>query len=107
MWLMMQNSIPEDFVVSTGKQITVKKFLELVCTKLDIQIKWKGKGLNEKGYWNNRCIVTVNSRYFRPNEVNSLKGNSKKIFNKLGFKPKTSLNDLIDEMIYDQINKLK
>ena len=107
MWLMMQNSIPEDFVVSTGKQINVKKFLEIVSKKLDIQIKWKGKGLNEKGYWNNRCIVTVNSRYFRPNEVNSLKGNSKKIFNKLGFKPKTSLNDLIDEMIYDQINKLK
>ena len=52
-------------------------------------------------------IVKIDKNYFRPNEVNSLRGNSKKIFNKLGFKPKTSLNDLIDEMIYDQINKLK
>jgi len=104
MWLMMQNSIPEDFVVSTGKQITVKKFLEIVCTKLDIKIKWKGSGFNEKGYWNNKCIVSVNSRYFRPNEVNSLKGNSNKIFNKLGFKPKITLDDLIEEMIQDQIN---
>ena len=104
MWLMMQNSIPEDFVVSTGKQITVKKFLEIVCAKLDIKIKWKGSGFNEKGYWNNKCIVSVNSRYFRPNEVNSLKGNSNKIFNKLGFKPKITLDDLIEDMIQDQIN---
>ena len=78
MWKMMQKKVPKDYVISTGKQYSVKYFLNLVAKELKIKIKWKGKGLNECGYLNNKKIVLIDKNYFRPTEVESLLGNSKR-----------------------------
>jgi len=78
MWKMMQKKVPKDYVISTGKQYSVKYFLNLVAKELKLKIKWKGKGLKECGYLNNKKIVLIDKNYFRPTEVESLLGNSKR-----------------------------
>ena len=99
MWLILQQKKPNDFVIATGKQYTVKKFIELVCLKLNIDINWKGKGLSETGYWNNKPIIKIDPKYFRPTEVDSLLGSSKKAKKILKWKPKYNIKMLIEEMI--------
>ena len=99
MWLILQQKKPNDFVIATGKQYTVKKFIELVCLKLKIDINWKGKGLSETGYWNNKPIIKIDPKYFRPTEVDSLLGSSKKAKKILKWKPKYNIKMLIEEMI--------
>ena len=100
MWKILNHKKPDDFVVATNKQITVKKFINLVCKKLNIKISWKGKGLNEKAYdQKNNCIIQVDKKYFRPLEVENLKGNYSKAKKILNWKPKRNLTQLIEEMI--------
>ena len=99
MWLMLQQKKPDDYVIASGKQYSVKKFIELVCEKLKIDITWKGKGLNEIGYWDNKPIIKIDPKYFRPTEVDSLLGSSKKAKKNLKWKPKYNVNSLIKEMI--------
>ena len=99
MWKMLQQKKPDDYVISTGKQYTVKKFVEIVAKKLDMKICWTGKGFNEKCVWNKRVIIKIDKKYFRPTEVESLKGNFKKARGVLGWKPKNDINSLIDDMI--------
>ncbi len=99
MWKMLQQNKPKDYVVATGTQYTVKDFINLATKKLNMPIIWKGKKLKEKAYYNNKPIIEIDSRYFRPSEVDSLKGNSKKIKKDLNWKPKYNIHTLIEDMI--------
>ena len=99
MWKMLQRKKPDDFVIATGQQYSVKQFINFTAKELGILIQWKGRGVNEKGYWNNKCIIEIDKQYFRPTEVNSLKGDSSKARRILGWKPNTSIKSLIKEMI--------
>ena len=105
MWLMLQQKKPDDYVVATGKQISVKKFIELVCKELQIQIKWKGKGLNEIGYWKKKPIIKIDPKYFRPTEVDSLLGSSKKAKRILKWTPQYNIQKLVKEMIDYELSK--
>ena len=107
-WLMLQQDKPDDFIIATGRTETVRKFIELSATKIgwnnrenSIGIIWEGKGLNEIGRRadTKEIVVRIDKRYFRPTEVDQLLGDPTKAFNKLGWKPKTTLEDLIEEMI--------
>ena len=99
MWKMLQRKKPDDFVIATGQQYSVKEFINFTAKELGILIQWKGRGVNEKGYWKNKCIIEIDKQYFRPTEVNSLKGDSSKARRILGWKPNTSIKSLIKEMI--------
>jgi GDPmannose 4,6-dehydratase len=99
MWKMLQKKKPDDYVIATGQQYSVKQFINLTAKELGMLIEWKGRGINEKGYWNKRCIIEIDKKYFRPTEVNSLKGNSEKARRILGWKPKTGIKSLIKEMV--------
>ena len=98
-WKMLQRKKPDDYVIATGQQYSVKEFINFTAKELGILIKWKGLGINEKGYWNNKCIIEIDKKYFRPTEVNSLKGDSSKARRILGWKPNTNIKSLIKEMI--------
>ena len=107
MWKMLQRKIPSDYVISTGKQYTVKQFVNFVLKELSIKYKWKGKGINERCYdSNNNCIVACDKEYFRPLEVDTLLGNSKKARIELKWKPKTSIKILVKEMVNFDLKKL-
>jgi GDPmannose 4,6-dehydratase len=99
MWKMLQMKKPDDYVIATGQQHSVKEFINFTAKELGILIQWKGRGVNEKGYWNNKCIIEIDKEYLRPTEVNSLKGDSSKARRILGWKPNTSIKSLIKEMI--------
>ena len=99
MWKMLQKKTPSDYVIATGKQYSVKEFINLTAIELKIKILWKGRGMNEKGYWNNKAIIEIDKNYFRPTEVNSLKGNSSKAKKELNWMPKVGVKELIKEMI--------
>ena len=107
MWSMLQQKKPEDFVIATGKQTTVKNFVNLVAKQLEIKILWKGKGINEKAVdKNGKIIVACDKAYYRPLEVNTLLGNSEKARKKLKWNPKINLNELIAEMIEHEMNNI-
>ena len=107
MWKMLQHKVPGDYVVCTGKQYTIKKFINVVAKKLKINIKWKGKGINEKAYDNNgNCIIECHQRYFRPAEVDTLQGDYSKAKKILKWKPKKNLEDLINDMISYELKQL-
>ncbi len=100
MWKMLQQKKPEDFVIATGKQYTVKQFINLVCKQLEIKIKWKGKGLKEIAYDDKgQVIIKIDKSYFRPTEVDSLLGDASKARRTLNWKPKINIRDLIKDMI--------
>ena len=108
MWKILQNKSPEDFVISTGKQYSIKQFINLVAKKLNMKISWKGKGIKEKAYnINNDCIIECSKKYFRPAEVDTLIGDSSKARKKLNWKPKSSLKSLIIDMISSEMQKYK
>jgi GDPmannose 4,6-dehydratase len=99
-WLILQQDKPEDFVIATGEQHSVREFVELVCRELDMTITWKGSGVDEKGYdGEGNCFVAVDPRYFRPTEVETLLGDPTKANRKLGWKPKISFQELVAEMV--------
>lgn len=99
-WLMLQQEAPEDFVVATGVQYTVRQFIDFAAKAIDIHITWKGSGVEEKGFdESGNCIVEVDPNYFRPTEVESLLGDPTKAKEKLGWTPKTSLDEMITEMM--------
>ena len=107
-WLMLQQDKPEDFVIASGRMETVRRFVEISAKFLNWNtdpskpaIIWKGEGLNEVGIRadNNRIVVRIDPRYFRPTEVNELLGDASKAKKKLGWKPKITLETLVEEMI--------
>ena len=107
MWKMLQKKTPSDYVISTGKQYTVKQFINFVLKELNIKHTWKGKGNNEKCIdQDDNCIVACDKEYFRPLEVDTLLGDSKKARKELNWKPKTSLKDLVTEMVNFDLKKL-
>ena len=95
---------PQDFVIATGYQASVKSFINLVSKNLEIKISWKGKGINEKAIdQNGAVVVACDKAYYRPLEVNNLLGDAKKAKKLLKWKPKYNLNDLVDEMISEEL----
>jgi GDPmannose 4,6-dehydratase len=99
-WLMLQQDTPQDLVIATGEQHTVREFVVAAAGELGIRISWKGKGAEERGYdQKGRCIVAVDPNYFRPTEVDSLLGDASKAREKLGWKPKIRFADLVTEMV--------
>ncbi len=109
MWKMMQLKKPDDFVISTGKQYSVRDFVNSSAKYLGIKIKWTGKGINEKGInkKNGKVLIRVGKRYFRPTEVETLLGNSKKAKKILNWKPKISFNQIVKEMVFNDLQKAK
>ena len=107
MWRMLQQKKPTDLVISTGKQITVKNFVNKVSKKLGMKISWRGKGINERGIdQNGRTVVACDKSYYRPLEVNSLLGDSRKARKLLNWKPKFNLDSLISEMVNLEMSRL-
>jgi GDPmannose 4,6-dehydratase len=103
-WLMLQQKEPDDFVIATGKQFSVRDFVDAAAKELGIDVTWKGQGVEEKGYSSNgNCIVAVDPRYFRPTEVESLLGDPSKAREILGWVPKTSFEELVTEMVREDL----
>lgn len=99
-WLMLQQDNPEDYVIATGVQHSVREFIEFAAKAIDINITWKSSGVDEKGYdEKGNCIIEVDPNYFRPAEVESLLGDPTKAKEKLGWTPITNLQDMIEEMM--------
>jgi GDPmannose 4,6-dehydratase len=118
-WMMLQQDRPEDFVIATGNQITVRRFVELAASKLGITLSWIGSGLDEVGVVqsvdNNICpfvevgqeIVCVDEKYFRPTEVETLLGDPSKAAKILGWKPEITVEEMVDEMILHDLKEAK
>ncbi len=107
MWLMLKQRKPQDFVIATGKQYTVKNFINNVAKKLDMKIFWKGKGINEKGIdKKGRVIIACSRAHYRPLEVNSLLGDARRARKLLKWKPKINLDRLIEDMIETEMDKI-
>ncbi len=115
-WLMLQQAQPEDFVIATGLQYSVRDFVNAAAKELGMEVSWEGEGVNEKGYWINRhsdkggnpkggdsLIVAVDQRHFRPTEVETLLGDPSKAKAKLGWTPKTTFEELVAEMVREDL----
>jgi len=103
-WLMLQQDVPEDFVIATGVQYSVRDFINAAAQELDIDITWRGKGAQEQGYdAKGRCIVAVDPRYFRPTEVETLLGDASKAREKLGWEPEITFKELVSEMMREDM----
>jgi GDPmannose 4,6-dehydratase len=100
MWLMLQQDEPEDFVIATGTQYSVREFVEESASYFGMQITWRGDGLNEIGYdiFTGKEIVKIDPKYFRPAEVETLLGDASKAKEKLGWEPKISFKQLVEDM---------
>jgi GDPmannose 4,6-dehydratase len=107
-WLMLQQEIPEDFVIATGVQYSVRDFINAAANELGMQIRWEGDGEHEKGYDTlGKCIVAVDPRYYRPTEVETLLGDPGKAKKKLGWTPKITFNELVAEMVREDLSSAK
>ena len=108
MWKILQQKKPDDFVIATGKQLSIRQFINLVSKKLSLNLVWKGKGLNEKGIDKDtkKNIIMIDKNYIIPLDVNTLLGNASKARNKLLWKPKINIDQLIEEMISEELNIL-
>ena len=97
---MLQQDKPDDYVIATGKQYSVRQFVEEAATYFEMLIRWEGDGLNEVGIdvETGKVVVRVDSKYFRPAEVETLLGDATKAKEELGWTPKTSFKELVDEM---------
>jgi GDPmannose 4,6-dehydratase len=99
-WLMLQQDTPEDYVIATGQQFSVREFVSLAAKRLGMDINWSGHGVDEKGHLSDgRCVVEIDPGYFRPTEVETLLGDASKARAKLGWKPKISFSELVNEMV--------
>lgn len=104
-WLMLQQEKPEDFVIATGEQHSVREFVTIASAELGIDLRWEGEGLDEKGYDSRTgaCLVEVDPRYFRPAEVETLLGDASKAKQKLGWQPKIGFRELVTEMMREDL----
>jgi GDPmannose 4,6-dehydratase len=107
MWKMMQKKMPNDYVIATGKQYSVKDFINEASKSLDMKITWRGKGLDEVGSYNGKDIIKINPRYFRPAEVETLLGDARKAKQKLNWSPKISFKKLVKEMTNEDLKIAK
>tara|TARA_Y100000591_G_scaffold313646_1_gene319309 strand:+ start:347 stop:1363 length:1017 start_codon:yes stop_codon:yes gene_type:complete len=106
MWKMLQNKFPDDFVICTGKQYSIKEFINLVLKELKIPIKWKGVGIKEKGYTNNKCIIECSKKNLRPAEVDTIIGDYSKARKILKWRPKHDIKSIIRDMIDFEIRNI-
>ena len=104
---MLQLKKPDDFVISTGKQYSIKTFVNKVLSQLHLKGKWSGKELNESFIYKGKKIIRISKKYFRPKDVNNLLGNSDKAKRILKWKPKITLDKLISEMIEEEMKLIK
>ena len=106
-WLMLQQDQPDDYIIATGHQMSVRDFVKKVARKLEMHLEWQGSGLSEKVYWRSqsgdKCILRVDPQYYRPTEVDTLLGDATKAQRQLGWKPKSSINQLIEEMVENDL----
>jgi len=109
MWMMMQQEQADDFVLATGKKISVKEFVELSFNEVGISLEWKGKGVDEKGInkANGEVLIEIDANYFRPTEVDLLIGDASKARKKLGWKPQLTIEDMVKEMVSSDIKLFK
>ncbi|WAW09098.1 GDP-mannose 4,6-dehydratase [Oxalobacter vibrioformis] len=106
-WMMLQQEQPEDFVIATGKQYSVRQFIEWTAEELGMSLRWEGKGVDEVGYWEDRPIVRIDSRYFRPTEVETLLGDASKAKEKLGWQPEITVREMCKEMVMHDLEQAK
>jgi len=108
-WLMLQQKDPEDLVIATGHQHSVRDFIEASAKELDISLRWKGKGINEQGIDSKtgKALVLLDPIYFRPTEVESLLGDAAKARRKLGWKPRIGFKDLVAEMVAEDLKRAR
>ena len=107
-WMILQQKKPNDFVISTGKNYSVKEFIDMCAKLLDIKLKWTGKGINSKAFdQNGNCIIECDKRYYRPTEVDILLGDSTKAKRLLKWKPKISFKNLVKEMVESDYKNLQ
>lgn len=103
-WLMLQQDLAEDFVIATGVQFSVREFVNAAAQEIGLAIRWAGEGVDEKGFdANDKCIVAVDPRYFRPTEVETLLGDASKAKDKLGWVPKITFQELVSEMMREDL----
>lgn len=103
-WLMLQQDSPEDFVIATGIQYSVRDFVAAAAAEIGLDLRWEGEGIDEKGYdQDGRCLVSVDERYFRPTEVETLLGDAAKAKTKLGWSPRIGFNELVAEMMTEDM----
>ena len=103
MWKMLQQKKPKDYIIATGKQYSVKDFANLVAREINCKIIWKGKGINEKGYIDKKLAISIDKRYFRPTEVESLLGDPKLARKELKWSPKFNIKTLVKEMVSKEL----
>ena len=110
-WMMLQQEKPKDYVVATGEQYSVRDFINVASKEIDMNIRWEGKGVDEKGYWvqegKEKLVVQVDPRYFRPAEVETLLGDSTKAKKELGWEPKIQFEELVSEMMHSDLELAK
>jgi GDPmannose 4,6-dehydratase len=106
-WLMLQQDKPEDFVIATGNQFSVRDFVNAAANEIGIQIIWQGKGVKEVGTYNGQPIVRVDPKYFRPTEVESLLGDASKAKAKLGWVPQITFNQIVSEMVREDLRSAR
>lgn len=106
-WLMLQQDVPEDFVIATGEQYSVREFVEQVAQRLDMELHWEGGGVEERGIdtKTGKRVVAIDPRYFRPTEVETLLGDATKAQTKLGWTPRISFSQLVDEMVQSDLKE--
>ena len=104
-WMMLQQEQPDDFVIATGKQYSVRQFIEWSAQELGIQLRWEGKGVDEVAYWNERPIVRIDPCYFRPTEVETLLGDPSKAKQKLGWEPEITAQEMCKEMVGNDLKQ--
>ena len=106
MWRMLQQKKPKDLVIATGKSFTVKQFILEASKVLNLKITFKGKGINERGYdKNGKIIIKINKKYFRPLEVNDLRGNASQAFKELKWRPRVDFKELVKKMVLYDVKK--
>tara|TARA_Y100000766_G_scaffold282827_1_gene296993 strand:+ start:694 stop:1731 length:1038 start_codon:yes stop_codon:yes gene_type:complete len=107
-WLMLQQENPDDYVIATGNQYSVRDFVNTAAKRLDFEIEWKGEGLDEKGFLpDGKCIIAVDKGYFRPAEVDTLLGDPTKAKEKLKWEPKVTFKELVYEMVDEDLKEAK
>ena len=108
MWKILQTKTPSDYVIASGKQYSVKEFVNLTLNQLKIKYSWKGKGVKSKCFdEKGRCIIECDKEHFRPLEVDTLLGDSRKALKELKWKPKIHIKQLIKEMVESEISSIK
>ena len=106
-WMMLQQDQPEDFVIATGVQYSVRQFIKWTAAELRMQLRWEGEGVNEVAYWNDKPVVKIDPRYFRPTEVETLLGDPSKAKQKLGWVPEITAQEMCKEMVAHDLEQAK